>query len=261
MICDCVAYANFTSYRPYYTEYSSSSSNTNQDDNGYYTSNVYWFEYEPIMWRILTEENGEAMLLCEMRIDSQAYQNFYTSYNGDCYAVDYDGNTLTDAYGNNVYANNYAYSTIRAWLNENFYNTAFNNLQKEIIQITTVDNSAASTTDADGNLTQATEYVCEDTNDRIFLLSEEEVTTSEYGFASFSTYDTARRKKTTDYAQCQGAYTYSSTGSYAGNGWWWLRSPYYNYGYLARGVRDGGYAGGDVNYTGGGVCPALWITL
>ncbi|MCF0113210.1 MAG: InlB B-repeat-containing protein, partial [Bacilli bacterium] len=34
----------FTSYRPYYTTYSSSASNSYQDDNGYNTNTVYWFK-------------------------------------------------------------------------------------------------------------------------------------------------------------------------------------------------------------------------
>ncbi len=236
----------FTSYRPYYTGNSSSASNTYQDDNGYTTSNVYWFRYEPIKWRILTEENGKAMLLCEMLIDSQEYYNSTSNRTVD---------------GKTVYANNYEYSNIRAWLNDNFYNTAFNDLQKQIIQLTTVDNSAASTTDTGGNITQATSYACKNTEDYIFLLSEKEVTTAAYGFASYNTDDTARQKKTTDYAKCQGAYT--ATGSYAGNGWWWLRSPYYYYSYIACDVDFNGYADFNyiVYYTLVGVCPALWIAL
>lgn len=37
-----------------------------------------------------------------------------------------------------VYPNNYAESTVRKWLNETFYNTAFSELQKQIILTTTV---------------------------------------------------------------------------------------------------------------------------
>ncbi len=262
----------FTSYRPYYAEYSSS--DTFQDDNGYYTSNVYWFEYEPIMWRILTEENGRAMLLCEMLIDSQAYQNLSTYSNGDYYALDGNGNIRTDAYGNYIYANNYAYSTIRAWLNDSFYNTAFSSLQKQIIQVAEVDNGDSNTEEWGSSIDtsfetwyvpvyDSSEYDYQDTYDNVFLLSEEEVTTSEYGSASYSTSDTARQKKTTDYAQCQGAYT-STSSSYAGNGYWWLRSPYYGYGYYAYVIDLDGYADSDRSGVGsvdGGVCPALWIRL
>ncbi len=255
----------FTSYRPYLTTSSSSASDTFQDDNAYTTSKIYLFKWEPIKWNILTEKNGKALLLCDMLIDSLAYQNCYKNENGnyyDYYATDNNGNILTDGAGNKIYANNYAYSTIREWLSETFYETAFTDMQKSIIQLTNVDNSAQSTTDEDGNLAQATRYVCENTSDYVFLLSENEVTRNAYGFASYSTNDTARQKKITDYAQCQGAYTYSS-GTYAGNGYWWLRSPSdYNSRYALE-VFLGGYAGRDelVDCTSYGVCPALWIML
>jgi len=259
----------FTSYRPYYTSYSSSTGNTNQDDNGYSTSTVYWFKYEPIKWRILTESNGTAMLLAEMIIDSQEYYNKASSgttrsrtavanYNDAYYAG--NGTTVSGS----VYDNNYQYSNVRKWLNETFYATAFSDLQKALIATTTVNNSAATTTDANGNITQATSYACSNTNDKVFLLSEKEVTTTSYGFASYSTNDTARQKKTTAYAQCQGAYTYSTTGyTYTGCGWWWLRSPYSDYSYLARRVDCGGYASvsSSVYSASEGVVSALNIRL
>ncbi len=233
----------FTSYRPYYTTTSSSTGNTYQDDNGYTTGNVYWFKWEPISWTILSENtsNGTALILCDMIIDSQEYY-----INTSNRAID----------GKTVYANNYAHSTIRKWLNETFYNTAFSELQKEIILTTTVDNSVASTG------YNSNQYACENTNDKIFLLSAQEGTNTAYGFASStSTFDTARRKKTTDYAQSQGAYT-STNSSYAGNGWWWLRSPNCDYSSMARVVCYDGYVSSDyVRNSSRGVVPALQIRL
>ncbi|MBR1677097.1 MAG: hypothetical protein IJ706_07310 [Clostridia bacterium] len=245
----------FTSYRPYYTYYSSSEDHTNQDNNGYYISNVYWFKYEPIKWRILekTTSNGKtyATILCEMIIDSQEY-----NYTSNSRTID----------GKKVYANNYAYSCIRAWLNDNFYNTAFNGHQQSLIQTVEVDNSARST-NPDNNATQWNSgnniYACENTNDKVWLLSEQEVTRAAYGFStSYSEYDTVRRKKTTAYAQCQGARTITYS-NYAGNGWWWLRSPYYDHDDDAGVVLHDYYAGSlsSVDYTGNGVCPALQICL
>ncbi len=210
----------FTSYRPYYTSSSSSTSNTYQDDNGYYTSNIYWFKFEPILWRIVAEANGEATLVCEMLIDSHEFDD------------------------NNSYSNNYARSNIRAWLNDSFYKTAFNELERKLILLTTVDNSAASTGDTRNR------YDCEDTEDYIYLLSYKEVTT-------YFTSNSAREKQTTDYAQCQGAYTDSE-----GDGYWWLRSPDSYRSGDAQSVLVDGYAGrGSVDYTGNGVCPALRICL
>ena len=234
----------FTPYRPYGTTSSSSTGNTCQDDNGYKTSTVYWFKYEPISWTILSENttDGTALIFCDMIIDSQEYYISTSSRTID---------------GKTVYANNYAESTIRKWLNETFYNTAFSELQKQIILTTTVDNSMATT------YSSTDEYVCENTQDKVFLLSYQDVINSNYGFYSNELWlDTARRKKTTDYAQAQGAYTSTSTGC-AGNGWWWLRSPLHYDSYIANLVDYRGYAcsHSKVDATLYGVVPALTIKL
>ncbi len=230
----------FTEYRSDSTSSGSGEGFSHQDNNGYTRSQIYWFRYEPIKWRILTEENGQAMLLCEMVIDAQEYYHSTSDRTVD---------------EQTVYANNYAYSNIRAWLNDNFYHTAFDDLQKQIIQLTTVDNSASTTKDA------SNPYACENTEDNVFLLSYADVFNAAYGFNSdHSVYnDPALQKQTTDYAQCQGAATVSSTG----NGSWWLRSPA-EYSIWDERIVDNN---GDANVSGAvyntyfGVCPALWITL
>ena len=243
----------FSSYRPYYTTSSSSTGNSYQDDNGYTTSTLYWFEYEWLNWTILEENDREYFLLCNSIIDSQEYYDNY--------------NTRT-INGKTVYANNYAESNIRKWLNETFYETAFNEMQQNLIQTTLVDNSAKSTNPY-GQETYwnsgVNSYACEDTNDKIFLLSKEEVTNSNYGFDSNpGAYGvgSTRIKQTSDYAQIQGAYTYSG-GSYDGNGYWWLRSPdCYNDNRAMYVISDGcAYDYRYVNYRYLGVVPALKLVL
>ncbi len=232
-------------YRPYYTGNSSSASYTYQDDNGYNTNTVYWFKYEPIEWSIVSEESGYASIVCNMEIDSQAYQDTYT----------YDSNT-SEYYNNStgtqsgIYANNYQYSTIRKWLNETFFETAFNSLQQAIIQTVEVDNSVESTGYGENK------YVCENTFDKVWLLSYEETTT-------YFTTDALRQRKTTAYAQSQGALT-STSSSYLGNGYWWLRSPGDGCGNGARHINHRGYIDNyyyDVGFTSYGVVPALQIQL
>ncbi len=223
----------FTSYRPYWTTYESNEENTRQKENGYDTGTVYWFKWEPLNWRILEEKGGNAMILSDMLIDSQ---EFY-----------HDGTNLRKvSLFKAIHPNNYAESNVRKWLNETFFESAFTATQKGLISKTTVDNSA-KTTDGASN-----KYTCKNTSDSIFLLSYNEATKSGYGFKD----DSLRVKKTTDYAQSQGAYTES------GNGYWWLRSPY---SILSDSVRRVGYGGevsfSSVNFTYGGVCPALWISL
>lgn len=231
----------FTSYRPRHCVQGSDKDYSSQKRNGYFESTAYWFKYEVVRWRVLTEIGNRAFLMCNIAIDAQQYYN--------------DNNTRSID-DKTVYANNYAESHIRKWLNETFYNTAFNDLQKAIIGMTSVDNSARSTNPFD-NATQwnkgENEYACENTLDKIFLLSEYEVTNPTYGF-------TGSALMSSDYAKSQGCY---QERDYNGSCRWWLRSPYYdNYNY----ARRVGYDGRSINiesvgYTGNGIVPAMWITL
>ena len=251
----------FTSYRPDETHRLSKAANSQQDDNGYNVSTVYWFKYEPIKWRILSEANGEALILCEMIIDSREYCNFDEETQQ---RVEYSHN------GGNGYANNYALSDIRAWLNDTFYNTAFSALQKEYIKLTTVKNDLRSANpNSDPTFETSDKYMsflCEDTEDHIFLLSFQEATNDAYGFNPDmeNVADPAREKIPTDYAKCQDVKVSKDTG-YVGNGmFWWLRTPAeYDAGGVARGVVFNGAAGGGIGVSNVhvGVVPALVINL
>lgn len=190
----------FSQYRPYITGYTSSASNSRQDDNGYYTGNVYYFKYEPLTWRVL--DPSEGFVMCNKAIDSQAYQNFIY-YNGSEY---YNSKACT------TYASDWATSSIKEWLNNDFYNTAFSDSEKSQIGTSYNENKSA----------YSSTYDSANTSDKIFLLSYNEVLNSNYGFSSrSSTSDTARQLKSTDYAKCQGCVTLT----YTGNSWWRLRSP------------------------------------
>ncbi len=216
------------SYRPYTTENSGFADESWQDENGYQINNVYWFKFEPIKWRILSESNGDAFLCSEKILDSQDFH--YTK-------------TPTEGH----YPNNYEQSHIRAWLNDIFYNTAFSAEEKNAIKTTTVDNSLSTT----GNSNDR--YVCNNTNDKLFLLSYEDVNNSSYGFSS----DSSRIKYPTTYAKVQGAQvdaTYSCV--------WWLRSPDTR-GQNARIIWFDGrpYLALIANQTSIGVVPALHLAL
>ena len=222
----------FTSYRPYNTTETSSTSNSYQYDNSYNTSSVYWFEYEPITWRVLKVQSNCAFLMADLVLDSQDYH----------YSI--SNRTIG---GSTVYANNYKESHIRSWLNSNFYNTAFTAAEKARIQTTTVDNSVAST-----GISPNT-YACANTSDKVFLLSYSEATKASYGLGTA----TARQLKPSAYAQSQGVNTDTSNGI----SFWWLRSPSH-FASLARLVPYGRRLDrsnhvGSAHY---GVVPALWIS-
>lgn len=219
---------------------------------------VYYFKVEPIRWRIIAEENGEALLLCDSIIANMQYQSDYeyeSSVGGYC--------TTSNGAPSGTYANNYMYSNARVWLNETFYKTAFNQMQQGIVLTTEVDNSEESANPYGSP--RSNKCVCENTSDKVFLLSICEATNETYGFASYITSDTARRMMTSDYSRATGAYM--DTGSdNNGNGWWWTRSPYDSndrfttnaYLITETGVAFSPY---DVGSNAGGVVPALRIQL
>ena len=227
----------FSEYRPYYTGYTSSTSNSNQDDNGYYTGNIYYFKYEPLKWHVLNASTG--LVVCDSAIDSQPYNNFFLYVYGEEYWGDSN---------KKHFASNWENSSLRAWLNNEFYNTAFSKTQQDRIKELTRENKS----------TYDSKYDSNPTSDKITLLSYDDVLNKNYGFdPSISAYDTARQRKGTDYAKCQGLYVYNW------NSWWWLRSPSYS-----DGVTGVGYDGWTnyyvyfyyVNCTSEGIVPALNLT-
>ena len=225
------------------------------------TESYRYFKVEPIKWKVITDSySGKCLLLAEDILTANVP-----------YYVSTSSRTIA---GETVYANNYKYSTIRAYLNgkyesndtqsksayenKGFLQTAFTAGAQNLIAVTTVDNSAASTTDSDNNVTEATDYACEDTEDKIFLLSIKEATS--YGFREYDTFGGDRIRKPTDYAKANHAE--DSNNDYGGE--WWLRSPIYNGSYYAKYVIYNGNASySDIvnETTSCGVVPALSISL
>lgn len=232
----------FSEYRPHNTGYNSSTSNSYQDDNGYYTGNTYYFKYEPLKWRILDAVTG--LVVCDSIIDSQAYNNYILRGVDACWG-DSD---------KTHYANNWEYSSLRAWLNNEFYNTAFSKTQQDRIKELTQENKSRHSSKYDSN----------STSDKITLLSFGDALNTSYGFSSsYSTYDTARNRKGTDYAKCQGLDLRSDfDDKYNGFSDWWLRTPgfYTNSPCFIINGRVSDY-GCDVNYTSKGVVPALNLSV
>ena len=232
----------FTSYRPNETTISSSSNNSYQDDNLYSINTIYWFKYEAIKWNILKTENNKALIISDLILDSQDYYHSKDDRSG---ATDYQGNSTTDT----VHANNYMYSYIRSWLNTTFYETAFTSLQKQIIETTEVDNSVKTTSNFSEKYVN---YVCPNTNDKLFLLSYSEAKTY------YSTND-ARKAQGSDYAKSQGLYLKTSTD--IGCSYYWHRSPNDSGTESALKVDNGGIYYDSVYSTRGGVRAVCWINL
>ncbi|MBP5405074.1 MAG: leucine-rich repeat domain-containing protein [Clostridia bacterium] len=238
----------FVDYRSDSTTKTAGTGTLNQKTNGYQINNVYWFKYEPIKWRILSESADELLLLCENAIDAQQY--YYAAYSG-----------TQSRNGTNVYANNYAESDIRSWLNNVFFNTAFSAADKSAIRSKTVNNNARSANPENypSGINYGTNYYASgSTTDAIFLLSVQEASNSAYGFSStYDQNDTSRRKSSSDYAKAQGAWKDSSSSM----GSWMLRSPNPNSETGIYCVTSSGYV--SYNYTtpyvSSGIAPAIRI--
>ena len=239
--------------------------------NGYFTFEVYWFKYEPIKWRILTTSGNSAYIMSDIALDSFSIQpNRYQGFYNEKYGV-----FRTDQNGNmdGTYANNWEYCFLRGWLNDTFYKEVFNDLQKEIIQTTHLDNTARSSNPNEypkyygyGENAGKNKFAdqCKDTDDKIFLPSLRDITTTAYGFKKdVRAEDSARNLQATDFAKLHGAPMNTNDKKYVT---WYTRSPAPangNQGYAtfvldrhAKGAID------SIDLTpDGGVVPALWITL
>lgn len=235
----------FSQYRPLATIMTSSAENTFQDDNGYSVNTTYYFEYEPLIWRILDPATG--LILCENIIDSQAYSNTEYGDGSDPY-----NSSWAAAWNDSMhtyYANDYATSSIIKWLNSDFYNTAFTQAQKSNILTAELDNKAYS--DSYSAFNSKTTY------DKVFLLSWNEVQNTAYGFRSGVSSSAYREAKGTDYAKCQGLWVKTSNGCSP----WRLRSAG-NYSDYACDVGYDGDLNNDfsIEGTNHGVRPALKIS-
>ncbi len=222
----------------YYAKKSASPSfsyNTFSDGTEIVKGTTYWFKCEPIEWKILSSDNGTYSLVSTVLLDAHQY---YSS----------TSNRTID--GKTVCPNNYKYSDIRSWLNDDFYNAAFSLLDSSYIQTVEVDNSASITNSS------TNENTYENTKDKVYLLSY-----NDYKNASYFPDNASRYCEPTDYAKANGAYC-STSSLYNGNGWYWTRSPYGYPSAYAWGVDSNGFLNSDyVNVTYRGVRPAITIKI
>jgi len=181
---------------------------------------------EAIEWLVLDKQDGKLLLLSKDALDCKMYNERSERVTWET-------------------------CTLRNWLNGTFYNTAFSTAERGRIATTKVKNGDNPYYNTEGG---------NDTEDKVFLLSIGEVLN--YFDSDPAVEDPARRAKVTAYAEAQGGWVSSDSG-YAGNGWWWLRSPGDNV-YNAANVGNGGYLdleGFIVISVNGGVRPAFWLNL
>ena len=197
------------------------------DGSTVYQGVEYWkkgsdfYKAEKISWVVLEQNEDQVMVISQYVLDNHRFNEYYDGKNEEGY-----------------YANNYAHSEIREWLNNQFLMTAFHDDSRiKMIKKTLVDNSA-STTNSSSN-----QYACENTEDYIFLLSYQDLAKKYFSSSSERI--------------CYGT-EYCGTGADS----YWTRSPGSSYSYGASYVRIDGYLIGDgYVHHDLGVRPALCFDL
>ena len=92
------------------------------DGSAVSASTEYYFKVEPIRWRILSESEDSIVILCDSVIANAAYQADMTKTNTNSY-------TSANGAPTGTFANDYFYSGVRAWLNGEFYKSAFSDAE------------------------------------------------------------------------------------------------------------------------------------
>ena len=166
-------------------------------DDDWQGSRVYFGHYEqdknllngnePILWRVLEVADDNLLLLSEKGLICKNYNDTFTNVTWET-------------------------STLRAWLNGAFLDTAFTNKERDAIQDTLVVNKDSETYKTSGG---------NDTIDKAYLLSYDEVQNNAFGFQSgISNKSKSRQMKLIESALEDGYVNKDN-----GNTCWWLRSP------------------------------------
>lgn len=146
----------------------------------YPQSDPYGKAPEAIDWKVLAVEDGKALLITDKCIENVRYHEA-------------------------LVPSTWASCTLRKWCNETFLAEAFTAEEQEQIVETTLNNPANKQFNVAG---------CEDTSDKIFALSIDEL-------EQYLPDKKDRLAPATEVAKNHGAYVYPDTG----NAIWWLRSP------------------------------------
>ncbi len=173
---------------------------------------------EPIRWIVLSNNSSGVFLVSEQTLDCVKYHNESRK-------------EIT-----------WEKCSLRTWLNNDFYNAAFSEYEKDFVGNTTVYGDTNSKYGTTGGAT---------TTDKVFILSLSEIET-------YFPTDADKRCIPTRYAVERGVHTSSN---YAGAGWWWARTPGYDR-VEAVWIRVSGepaMASHVVSKGNHGIRPAIWL--
>ena len=173
----------------------------------------YFFIVEPITWKVLSgdpsDPDSELLLLSESVLDAHLFREDLTTREFD---------------GKPVYANNWEYSDVRAFLNDEFLTMAFKGGETDFIQTTTVDYSKETSNQMNVNFRKYANG--DDCEDKVFLLSYQQMFDTAYGWTPSKYKEDIEKKgaKATDYAKAIGVYASVNKDAEHDNAHWWLRS-------------------------------------
>lgn len=224
---------------------------------GYSADETYWFECEPIQWRVMDKTDKGVLLMATEVLDVRAFNS---------------------PIGTN---NTWMTSSVRSWLNKSFYNTAFSAAEKACI-LDTYNKNEVNHPIIKGDSG-------EDTTDRVFLPSFNDITNPDYGFlptcdgvtygdhgetVNYYAFDPLRKATSTDYAKCRGVWTNTvGPDSYQmpANEFcrYWLRSAGQDvsaagkHNNFTAGVLEDGRVstGWESNHSNVGIRPMIWVSL
>lgn len=186
-----------------YRRIKKSDANYSSTGNGYFQwgsdEEYHYFKWEQIKWRVLQNDGSTLFVVADKGLDCKDYNEEYRGYMS------------------------WEICTLRNWLNNDFYGTAFSSEEQgDIVQQTVVnEDNPYYDYGVGGN----------NTTDNIFLLSIGEVINPKYGFHKDKGFhndlhSASRWVQATDYAHAMGAEIYSwANEKLTGNCCWWLRSP------------------------------------
>lgn len=157
-----------------------------------------YFKWEPIKWRVLKNDGDSLFVMACRGLDIATYQK-----TGAVFPT-----SLT-----------WEECALKKWMNTSFLRRAFTNEEQKAVRTTTITNEANALYGTSGG---------NDTQDKVFALSYNEVTNPEFGFREDNAVSTSSRwVMPSDYASSLGLSSRSDTLFTGGNKTcnWWLRSP------------------------------------
>ena len=220
----------------YYSQFSNDTDVKKDED--------YFFIVEPIVWRVLSgdpnDPNSELLLLSESVLSAGLFREDVTVRAFDGLAV---------------YANNWQYSDMRAFLNGAFLNEAFMEGELRFLSSVSVDFSK--------NTSHFKRYANGKTcDDLVFLLSYADTANRNYGWNHWTiNEDPLKVGKATDYAKAMGVYASLNGGDEHDAAHWWLRSSGDFEGRAAVTTALGNIGTVDVTNVAIGIRPAIQVKL